>query len=120
MGACVVPRGYLVTMGAYLVTMGAYLVTMGAYALSRWVLMLCLADTRTLAPSACRAQLSHPLVDTCLPPCWTRHASCALLDSCLTPCLCGAQETFTDFSSKKQVRGLLDAISRFKYQLPKE
>jgi hypothetical protein len=34
--------------------------------------------------------------------------------------LCGAQETFTDFSSKKQVRGLLDAISRFKYQLPKE
>jgi len=30
------------------------------------------------------------------------------------------KETFTDFSSKKQVRGLLDAISRFKYQLPKE
>jgi hypothetical protein len=30
------------------------------------------------------------------------------------------QEMFSDFSSKKQVRGLLDAISRFKYQLPKE
>ncbi len=30
------------------------------------------------------------------------------------------QDMFSDFSSKKQVRGLLDAISRFKYQLPKE
>ena len=30
------------------------------------------------------------------------------------------KENFSDFASKKPVRGLLDAISRFKYQLPKE
>ncbi len=33
---------------------------------------------------------------------------------------CGPQDTFSDFSSKKQVRGLLDTISRLKYQLPKD
>jgi hypothetical protein len=90
---------------------------------SRWVLRLCLPARLgcacLLAPSVCRAYLSHPLFDTCLAPCWTRVPR-LLLDSCLTPCVCGAQETFSDFSSKKQVRGLLDAISRFKYQLPKE